>query len=559
MTEVVERAAPLLEVADLAVAFSVAGEWKRTVHDVGYSVEPGRVLAIVGESGSGKTVSSLAVIGLLGQGARISGSVKFRGQEILDAPDARMRTLRAREISMIFQEPMTALNPVFKIGWQLTQVLRVRGGHTRKSARLRALELLELVELPDPVRAFGSYPHQLSGGQRQRAMIALAISCDPALIIADEPTTALDVTIQAEILGLLRRLRDRLNSGLVLITHDLGVVADTADDIIVMRAGEIVESGSVANVFARPQHEYTRQLMAAVPRLPDENDPPRPEPQRHEAAVTVTSAVVEYRTRGRGRFRAVDDVSFTVGRGEILGVVGESGSGKTTLVKAIVGLHQFAGGSVRFAGHELVGIRGRELRRLRKRIGVVFQDPGSSLNPRRRIGDSVAEPMRVAGGFSDAQIRARVEEVLASVQLPADAARRFPHQLSGGQRQRVGIARAIVMRPEVLIADEPTSALDVSVQRRVLEIFTELQAEMGFACLFVSHDLAVVDALSSWVVVMHHGRLVEEGTPEQVIRHPREPYTRRLIEAIPVPDPVRQKARREDRLRTPAGAADPLG
>ena len=544
----------MLEVSDLAVEFDVGGGWRRAVQNVGYAVAPGEVLAIVGESGSGKTVSSLAILGLLGRNARVTGSVKLNGREILNAPETRLRSMRAREVSMIFQEPMTALNPVFRVGQQLTEVLRVRGGHTRASARIRAMELLDLVELPDPKRAFDAYPHQLSGGQRQRAMIALAISCDPSLIFADEPTTALDVTIQREILELLRRLRDTTNSALVLITHDLGVVADTADRILVMRGGEIVEAGTVDEVFARPAHPYTRQLLAAVPTLGSGGGDAGEAAQRPAPVISIDDAVVEYRTRGRGRFAAVENVSFDIGEGEIVGVVGESGSGKTTLAKAIVGLQAFSGGSVTFAGGDLVGARGRRLREARRRIGFVFQDPGSSLNPRRKVGDSVGEPMRVASGFSRAAIRARVAEVLAAVQLPADVADRYPHELSGGQRQRVGIARAIIMRPSLLIADEPTSALDVSVQQRVLEIFRELQRDMGFACLFVSHDLAVVDSLSSRIVVMKHGHLVEEGTPDQVIRAPKEDYTRRLVDAIPLPDPRIQRERREQREAERAGA-----
>jgi len=546
VTEIVESARPVLEIADLAIQFESAGDWHRVVHDVAFQISPGEVLAIVGESGSGKTVSTLASLGLLGRNARVTGSVRFQGREILGAPERVLREIRGRQIAFIFQEPMTALNPVYRIGRQLVRVLRSRAGLSRAIARARALELLALVEMPDPKRAFRSYPHQLSGGQRQRALIALAIACDPALLVADEPTTALDVTLQAEILELFRRLRDRLDSALILITHDLGVVADTADNVIVMREGEIVERGTVRDVFEHPVHPYTRQLLSAVPRLEVRGEAAA-EPPRAEPVVRIENAVVEYSRAGRGAFRAVDRVSFTIGKGEIVGLVGESGSGKTTLAKSLVGLQSFAGGSVEIAGIQLVGIGGNDLRRLRRRVGFVFQDPGSSLNPRRRIGDSVAEPLRLAGA-SRTVIEDRVAEVLDQVKLPADTATRFPYQLSGGQRQRAGIARAIVMRPDLLIADEPTSALDVSVQQRVLEIFEELQAELGFACLFVSHDLAVIDRLSSWIVVLHHGRLVEEGTPDQVIRNPRDPYTQRLIEAIPLPDPAEQRARRIARL-----------
>ncbi len=543
--------ASVYEVKDLRVSFTVDGTSREVIHGVSYSVKPGEVLAIVGESGSGKSVSSLAGLGLFGRSARVGGSVKFKGREILNAPEPELRQIRGREVALIYQEPMTALHPVYKIGEQLTLALRTRGGYSRQKAKERALELLATVELPDPQRAFDAYSHQLSGGQRQRALIALSLSCDPALLIADEPTTALDVTVQADILELLRRLRERLNSALVLITHDLGIVADTADNVLVMQNGEVVERGSVAEVFDQPQHPYTRQLLAAVPhlRVLDRPAPAEAEPDEQEAPlVKIDKAVIEYHTRGGGRFRAVDEVSFDIRAGEIVGLVGESGSGKTSIAKALVGLERFRSGSVMFGSHEIVGIASKDLRRLRRRIGFVFQDPGSSLNPRRTIGDSVAEPLRIAGELSRAEIKARVHEILDQTRLPPDTASRFPYQLSGGQRQRVGIARAIITRPKLLIADEPTSALDVSVQQRVLEIFEELQAELGFACLFVSHDLAVIDRLSSRIVVLRRGKLMEVGTPDQVIRNPQDPYTRRLVQAIPVPDPAAQRKRRLDRL-----------
>jgi len=540
----------IFEVNNLSVSFDADGEWKEVVHDVSYRVKAGEVVALVGESGSGKSVSSLAGLGLLGRGAKVTGSVKFKGRELVGAPESVLRKVRGNEVALIFQEPMTALHPVYTIGQQLVRVLQARAGHTKTSAKARALELLSMVELPAPERAYHSYPHQLSGGQRQRALIALCISCDPTLLIADEPTTALDVTVQAEILELLRRLRTRLNGSAVLITHDLGVVADSADQVIVMQNGEVVEYGPVREVFERPQHPYTQQLLAAVPRLRLDVDEAPTHAPATEPLLRIQNAVIEYNSHHHGVFRAVDDVSFDIHRGEIVGLVGESGSGKTSIAKAIVGLEKFKAGSVTMDGTEIVGIGASGLRALRRRIGFVFQDPGSSLNPRRTIGDSVSEPLRLAGGLSRAQIKARVEEGLDQVRLPADAMTRYPHQLSGGQRQRVGIARAIITRPELLIADEPTSALDVSVQARVLEIFEELQAELGFACLFVSHDLGVIDRLSDRIVVLRRGELVEVGTPDQVIRNPQDPYTRRLVQAIPVADPALQHERRRQRVES---------
>jgi peptide/nickel transport system ATP-binding protein len=540
----------IYDVNNLTVAFNVDGEWRDVVRDVSYSVKPGEVLAIVGESGSGKSVSSLAGLGLLGKGARISGSVKFKGHELIGAPAEKLRKVQGNEVALIFQEPMTALHPVYTVGQQLVRVLRSRAGHSAESARERSMELLSMVELPEPKRVFDSYPHQLSGGQRQRALIALCISCDPQLLVADEPTTALDVTVQAEILELLRRLRKRLNGSSILITHDLGVVADTADHVIVMRNGEVVERGAVLEVFENPQHPYTQQLLAAVPRLQLEAGTGDGLGVKAEPLITITNAVIEYTSPLRTTFRAVDNVSFEIGKGEIVGLVGESGSGKTSLAKAIVGLEKFKSGSVTMNGSEIVGIKTADLRALRRKIGFVFQDPGSSLNPRRTIEDSISEPLRLAKDHSREQIRKRVMEVCDQVRLPSDALNRYPHQLSGGQRQRVGIARAISTRPDLLIADEPTSALDVSVQARVLDLFEELQAELGFACLFVSHDLAVIDRLSDRIVVLRHGEIVEEGTPEQVIRNPQDSYTRRLVQSIPIPDPTLQRERRRSRLES---------
>ena len=539
---------PIIEVDDLAVDFWVNGEWVNAVRSMNYVVRPGEVLAIVGESGSGKSVSSMSLLGLLPQNSRSTGSVKLHGREILNAPTEALRRIRGNRIAVIFQEPMTALNPVYRIGFQISEAIRVHDNVTPNEAKKRALELLRLVEMPDPEKAYNSYPHQLSGGQRQRAMIAQSISCDPDLLIADEPTTALDVTIQAEILELLRNLHKRLNSAIIIITHDLGVVADLADNVIVMRTGDVVERGDVRKIFGAPEHTYTKQLLEAVPRLGAVSEGKTV--RAGEPVFELKDAVIEYPGRRRvPAFRAVDKVSFSIYPGEIVGLVGESGSGKTTIARGAIGLLPFKEGTARVAGADLVGIGATELRDLRKNIGIVFQDPGSSLNPRWPVGQSIGEPMRLLAGFGEREVQKRVEELLDAVELPRSFRNRYPHELSGGQRQRIGIARALALKPKLLIADEPTSALDVSVQARVLDLLEELQEELGFACLFVSHDLAVVDRLADRIVVLNHGKLVEEGTPDEILRNPREAYTKRLISAIPVPDPEEQEVRRLERQR----------
>ncbi|WP_296198272.1 ABC transporter ATP-binding protein [uncultured Microbacterium sp.] len=550
--------APIIEVRDLAVDFWVNGEWVNAVRSMNYTVSPGEVLAIVGESGSGKSVSSMSLLGLLPQNSRSTGSVKLHGREILNAPTESLRRIRGKRIAVIFQEPMTALNPVYRVGFQISEAIRVHNNITPNEAKVRALELLRLVEMPDPEKAYNSYPHQLSGGQRQRAMIAQSISCDPDLLIADEPTTALDVTIQAEILELLRSLHKRLNSAIIIITHDLGVVADLADNVIVMKTGDIVERGTVREIFTSPQHPYTQQLLEAVPRLGVVTEGKTV--RAGEPVFELHDAVIEYPGRRRvPAFRAVDEVSFSIYPGEIVGLVGESGSGKTTIARGAIGLLPFKEGTARVVGTDLVGIKPHELRELRKNIGIVFQDPGSSLNPRWPIGQSIGEPMRLLGDFTEKEVQGRIQDLLDAVELPRSFRNRYPHELSGGQRQRIGIARALALKPKLLIADEPTSALDVSVQARVLDLLEELQAELGFACLFVSHDLAVVDRLADRIVVLNHGKLVEEGTPDEILRNPQEAYTKRLIAAIPVPDPDEQQKRRLERqriLREQGPAAD---
>jgi len=557
------------EVRNLDVDFWVDGEWYPAVEAASFDVRNGETIAIVGESGSGKSTIALAMMGLLPANADVRGSIKFGEQEIVGLDKRTLRSLRGSHVSMIFQEPMTALNPVYTIGFQIAEMMRSHESMSPRRARARALELLELVEIPEPERRIDSFPHELSGGQRQRAMIAQALACDPRLIIADEPTTALDVTVQAEILKLLRDLRDRIDAGIVLITHDMGVVADLADQVIVMEKGRIVERGPIRQVFHEPEDEYTRALLAAVPFLgaaparegaeatADRVSVTTDEADRGETSasastvVQLTDVAIEYPKRGRApSFRAVSGVSLTVKQGDVIGLVGESGSGKTTIGRAIVGLLPFVEGQANVLGHDMVGISKRDLGAVRRDVSFVFQDPGSSLNPRLPIGESIGEPLRLAKVAKGHDLDKRVEALLDQVELSRHLRNRYPHELSGGQRQRVGIARALALGPKLLIADEPTSALDVSVQARVLELFQELQREIGFACLFISHDLAVVEMLAARITVLSKGEVVEEGTRDQILRNPQKAYTQRLIAAVPVPDPDEQQVRRKRRDET---------
>lgn len=545
-----------LQVANYNIDFWVEGVWYPAAVDMNFEVQAGKVLAIVGESGSGKSTAAMGLMDLLASNARSSGSVKVKGQEMLGAKQALIRKTRGREVAYIFQEPMTALNPVYTIGFQIVETLRTHFDMGPKQAKARAIELIAMVEIPSPEASFDKYPHQLSGGQRQRAMIAQSLACDPGLLVADEPTTALDVTVQAEILDLMRNLRDRLNSAILLITHDMGVVADLADDILVMKDGKTVEYGTSEQIFYRPQHPYTQQLLAAVPKLGSvavreiSSDlvglPP---------VLKLVNVSIEYPKNGRiPAFRAVSNVSLEIFPGEIVGLVGESGSGKTTIGRAAIGLLPIVEGSIELVGRNISKPTAKELREIRKHTGIVFQDPASSLNPRLPIGESIGEPLFLSGDARGAELDRRVEDLLDSVELPRSYRNRYPHELSGGQRQRVGIARALALTPDLLIADEPTSALDVSVQARFLELLQNLQDKLKFACLFITHDLAVVDILSHRIAVLQEGRLVEVGSRDQVLKSPREEYTKRLISAVPVPDPDEQRARREARLSM--GVAD---
>jgi len=540
----------VLHVSNYSIDFWVEGVWYPAAIDMNFEVQAGKVLAIVGESGSGKTSIAMGLMDLLASNARVSGSVKIKGEEMVGASRSVLRKTRGRDVAYIFQEPMTALNPVYTIGFQIVETLRTHFDMGPQEAKVRAIELLAMVEIPSPDASFDKYPHQLSGGQRQRAMIAQSLACDPGLLVADEPTTALDVTVQAEILDLIRGLRDKLNSAILLITHDMGVVADLADHILVMKEGLTVEYGTSDQIFNRPQHPYTQQLLAAVPKLGSVEVRERlPELIGLPPVLKLENVSIEYPKKGRvPAFRAVSDFSLEIFPGEIVGLVGESGSGKTTVGRASIGLLPAVAGKIEIVGRDITRPTSKELREIRRFTGIVFQDPGSSLNPRLPIGESIGEPLLLSGDAKGAELDRRVEDLLDSVELPRSYRNRYPHELSGGQRQRVGIARALALTPSLLIADEPTSALDVSVQARFLDLLQNLQDKLKFACLFITHDLAVVDILSHRIAVMQEGRLVEVGSRDQILKSPREDYTKRLIGAVPVPNPAEQRIRREARL-----------
>ncbi|WP_110589022.1 ABC transporter ATP-binding protein [Microbacterium suaedae] len=539
-----------VEISNLDVTFATDGGDVHVVHGIDLEVREREVLAIVGESGSGKTVTARTLLGLLPETATTTGAVVVNGTDVVTLSGSRLRELRGTEAAMIFQEPMTALNPVFPVGWQIAEGLRAHQKISRKAARGRAIEILEKVGIPDPQKRVDDYPHQFSGGQKQRIVIAQALALGPKVLIADEPTTALDVTVQAEILDLLRVVRDEFGTAILLITHNMGVVADLADRVCVMYRGDVVETAPTAELFDAPQADYTKTLLAAVPRLDIADRTWTGDPEA-TPLVAARGLEIEYPGRfGAHGFRAVRGVDFDIRPGEVLGLVGESGSGKSTIGRAIAGLTTVTGGSLEVLGVEMNGVRERQLRPHRKDLGFVFQDPASSFNPLLTIGACVAEPLIVHGEASTVEdAEDRVVELLEAVRLPGDFARRYPHELSGGQRQRASLARGIALNPKLLIADEPTSALDVSVQATVLELFQELQEQFGFACLFITHDLAVVDLLAHRIAVLKNGRVAEQGLTADVLGDPQNDYTRRLIASLPVPDPAEQAARRDERRR----------
>ena len=527
----------LLEIRNLGVTFVGRGETPpvEAVRGVSFSLDRGGTLALVGESGSGKTVTALSILQLLpypiAAHSAVS-SIRFAGEQLVGAAPEQLRQVRGNRIAMVFQEPMTSLNPLHTLEQQISETLLVHKHMAPAAARVRTLELLRLVNLPDAESRLGAYPHQLSGGQRQRVMIAMAIANEPDMLIADEPTTALDVTIQAHILQLLKDLRDRFSMALLLITHDLTIVRKMADDVCIMTAGEIVEAGPTADIFARPRHPYTQRLLAAEPKSrPPAANLAAPDLVRADDLrvwFPIRSGVLR---RVRGHVKAVDGVSLAVRTGTTLGVVGESGSGKTTLGLALLRLTE-AEGEIRFAGQDLAGLGQRQLRPLRREMQVVFQDPFSSLSPRLSVAQIVEEGLKVHRLAATAAERRRlIETALAEVGLDAQAAERYPHEFSGGQRQRIAIARALVLKPRFVVLDEPTSALDMSVQAQIVELLRELQSRHGLAYLFISHDLRVVRALAHAILVVKDGRIVEAGSTERVMTSPKHPYTRALMAA----------------------------
>jgi peptide/nickel transport system ATP-binding protein len=541
----------LLEVQDLAVEFHTAAGTVHAVNGISWYLERGETLTLVGESGSGKSVSAAAIMNLIDSppGYVTAGRALFHGTDLFRMSSEERRRINGRAIAMIFQDTLAHLNPVYSVGWQIAETIRAHGEASSRAAKARAAALLERVGIPDAGRRADDYPHQFSGGQRQRVMIAMALALRPDVLIADEPTTALDVTVQAQILALLAELRAETGMGLLLITHDLGVVAEVADRVAVMHDGRIVETGPVREVFHEPRHAYTRRLMAAIPgrqgALRQGDTPVRGEPllrvQDLAKHYAITTGLMRRRT---GEVvRAVDGVSFDLDAGETLGLVGESGSGKSTLARTLLRLEEPTGGSARYRGEDLLALPAAELLRLRRTIQVVFQDPYASLNPRMTVAAIIAEPWSIHKDvLPRSRWSARIAELLEQVGLRPEHARRYPHQFSGGQRQRIAIARALALQPEVIICDEAVSALDVSIQAQVITLLAELRRAFGLAYLFIAHDLPVVRHFADRVMVMHQGRIVEQGPTAQIFERPQHPYTRALLAASPVPDPDARRA-----------------
>ena len=557
------------------------------VEDVSFDVRPGETVCIVGESGSGKSVSSLSLMRLVEYGGgEIAG-----GRLLFDAGDGqpldlrkvgqdRMRDIRGNRIGMIFQEPMTALNPVFTVGRQLTEGLRVHRGLSQSQAEARAIELLRQVRIPEPERRIRQYPHELSGGMRQRIVIAMALACEPKLLIADEPTTALDVTIQAEILALINRLKRETGTAVMFITHDMAVVAQMADRVVVMYRGNKVEEGPVEQIFENPQHDYTKALLAAVPKLGEMDGKAYPEPMKlmgvenqkiepikgtDEVLLTVKNLTTRFPVKG-GFFRrtvanvhAVEDVSFTLNKGQTLSLVGESGCGKSSAGRSILRLVEPKSGEVRLGTTDVMKLGTEGLRRARQDMQMIFQDPFASLNPQMQLSDQVAEPLINYNIAKGSELQDRVAQLFDRVHLPRSFMRRFPHEMSGGQRQRIAIARALALRPKLIVADEAVSALDVSVQAQVLNLMMELQADMGISFLFISHDMAVVERVSHDVGVMYLGRIVEIGPRASVFGNPRHPYTQALMKAVPIADPRQRKLEKDLNFKPIPSPIHPIG
>ena len=565
---------PLASFENLRVEFDTKDGKVVAVEDVSFEIKPKQTVCLVGESGSGKSVSSLSMMRLVefGGGKLSGGKIFFTNSEgckinLSNSNQKQMRNIRGNEIGMIFQEPMTALNPVFTIERQLTEGLIVHKKISKRKAKMEALELLRLVRIPEPEMRMQQYPHELSGGMRQRVVIAMALACEPRLLIADEPTTALDVTIQAEILALINRLKVETNAAILFITHDMAVVAQMADRVVVMHNGKKMEEGTVHEIFNNPQHEYTKSLLAAVPKLGEMASRKYPEPMRlvgqkktkalkpivgtNEPLLKVNNLVTRYPVKGGmlrrtvARVHAVEDVSFTIMKGKTLSLVGESGCGKSTVGRSLIRLVEPTSGDVNLDGQNILSLNPKDMREARSNIQMVFQDPFASLNPTLTLFDQVAEPLRNFGTNNPGELRVKIGDLFDRVKLPRSFIRRYPHELSGGQRQRIAIARALALNPSLIVADEPVSALDVSVQAQVLNLMMELQVDLGLSYLFISHDMAVVERVSHDVGVMYLGRLVEIGPRPSIFRNPQHPYTQDLLKAVPIADPDKRKSERD--------------
>ena len=581
-------AAAVLSVRDLTTSFRVDGVWRPVVRGLSFDVQPRETVAIVGESGSGKSVTALSIMRLVPEvNGRIEGQVFLDGRDCIGLTEGEMRAVRGNEISMIFQEPMTSLNPVLTIGFQIAETLRYHRGLDQRAANAEALRILDTVRIPAAASRFSEYPHRFSGGMRQRVMIAMALACQPRLLIADEPTTALDVTVQAQILELIKLLQDEFGMAVIFITHDMGVVAEVADRTIVMFKGEAVEQGATETTFTTPRHPYTRALLAAVPKLGSMAGQARPmrfavvNTQTGEADIpaqmpdtvsdtgkpllSVSNLVTRFDVRrgvlGRvsGRVHAVENISFDLRAGETLALVGESGCGKSTTGRSILRLVPPTSGQVLFEDRDVASLPKRELRQMRQRMQMIFQDPYASLNPRKTVGSAIAEPIVIHGLADRKGANEMVADLLRQVGLSPDMASRLPHEFSGGQRQRLCIARALALSPKLIVADEAVSALDVSIKAQVINLMLDLQQELGLAYLFISHDMAVVERVSHRVAVMHLGEIVEIGPRQAIFDNPQHPYTQKLMAAVPTPDPSRRRVRRglaNDEIPSPFRAPD---
>ncbi|HEV7256452.1 MAG TPA: ABC transporter ATP-binding protein [Bosea sp. (in: a-proteobacteria)] len=579
---------PILTVSNLTTSFRVEGAWRSVVRNVSFDIKPKETVAVVGESGSGKSVTALSIMRLTPPGSsKIEGSIKLNGKELLTLPEPQMRHIRGNEVAMIFQEPMTSLNPVLTIGFQIAEALILHRGMSRSEAEAETVRLLEKVRIPAAKSRFHEYPHRFSGGMRQRVMIAMALACKPKLLIADEPTTALDVTIQAQILQLIKLLQEEEGMSVLFITHDMGVVAEIADRTVVMYNGEQVETGGTEDIFANPQKPYTKALLSAVPKLGSmegktrpmrfpvvdrttgTSDVPTEVPDTVKVAERPVLEVANLTTRFeirsgllgsvQGRVHAVENVSFSLQAGETLALVGESGCGKSTTGRSVMRLIEPLSGSVLLDGTDVLKLSQHDLREQRKRMQMIFQDPFASLNPRMNVGAAIAEPLLINKLATRSEARDKIAELLRRVGLQPDMASRFPHEFSGGQRQRICIARALAVEPRLIVADEAVSALDVSVKAQVVNLMLELQARMGLGYLFISHDMAVVERVSHRVAVMYLGEIVEIGPREAIFGNPQHPYTKRLLAAVPIADPTRRHERTppsNDEIKSPVRAPD---